>query len=286
MNNMDERIEELFPFYAMGAVTEEEKAEVEAYVQADPAAQVRLEAALAAADNLAFLAESMTPAAPVKDNVLAYAHRRPRLSTAAAISPAVASLSRWQRLRQSMAVPVFAGLAMVTAILLFIWVLSLQMTISNLEDQVAALRPLETAVPELQSQVQILQRALERQNEILDVVAEGHGLPVAGTDVQPEATGQLVVGRDGQTAVLFVSALPALPSEQTYQLWLIGDEGPVSEGVFMVNAEGVGVLEVEADAPVFSYEAIGVSVEPEGGSPQPTGAIVMLGEIVPPTTDS
>ena len=286
MNNMDEHIEELFPFYAMGAVTDEEKAEVEAYVQADPAAQARLEAALTAADNLAFLAEPMTPAAPVKANVLAYARRRPRLSTAAAPSPAVASPPWWQRLRQSVAVPIFAGLATVTAILLFIWVLSLQTTISRLENQVAGLQPLETAVPELQSQVQILQRALEQQNEILDVVAAGNGLPVLGTEVQPEATGQLVVGPDGRTAVLFVSALPTLPSDQTYQLWLIGDEGPVSEGLFMVNEAGVGILEVEADVPVLSYTGVGVSVEPEGGSPQPTGAIVMHGDIVPSGVDS
>jgi len=283
---MDERIEVLFPFYAMGAITKEEKDEVEAYLQANPAAQARLDAVLAAADNLAFLAESMTPAVPVKDNVLAYARRRPRLTAATTSPTPTTPPSWWQRLRQGVALPLFAGLATVTAILLFIWTLSLQTTIRDLESQVTALQPLETTVTELQNQVQALQQALAQRDALLAVLPEGRSLPLAGTEVQPEATGRLVVGADGRTAVLFVSDLPTLPSEQTYQLWLIGDSGPVSEGVFMVDAEGVGILEVEAEAAVFTYATIGVSVEPEGGSTQPTGDIVMLGEIVPPGTDS
>ena len=263
---MDERIEELFPFYAMGAVTEEEMAEVEAYVRDNPAAQARLEAAMATADELAFLAEPKTPAASVKENVLAYAHRRPHM-TASAATPQ--PLSWWQRFRQSMAIPAFAGLATVTAILLFIWVLSLQRTIADLDNRVTA-----------------LQQALEQRDTILAVLPEGRGLSIAGTEHQPNATGQLLVGADGQTAVLAVSNLEPLPSEQTYQLWLIGDSGVVSEGVFTVDAEGTSILEVETEAAVFSYTTIGVSVEPQGGSLQPTGDIVMHGEITSPGTDS
>jgi anti-sigma-K factor RskA len=283
---MDEHIEELFPFYALGAVTEEERAEVEAYVQANAAALARLEAAVAAADNLAFLAESMAPAAPVKDNVLAYARRRPHLA-AAPTSPAPTALPTWwQRWRQGVVLPLWAGLATAAAVVLFIWLLSLQTTISNLEGQVAALRPLETTVPELQEQVQTLQRALEQQDEILAVLPGGRGLSIAGTEVQPDAMGQLVVGADGQTAVLAVSNLAVLPDDQTYQLWLIGEDGPVSEGVFTVDAEGEGLLTVRAASAVFSYDTIGISIEPEGGSLQPTGDIVMLSDIPVPDSGS
>jgi hypothetical protein len=208
----------------------------------------------------------MTPAAPVKESVLAYARRRAHRP--AAVIP-VALPPWWQRLRQRVALPLFAGLAAVTAILLFIWVISLQATVTDLE-----------------SQAQALQQALEQRDALLAVLPEGRSLPITGTEVQPDAAGQLVVGVDGRTAVLFVSDLQTLTSEQTYQLWLIGDSGPVSEGLFRVDAEGTGILEVEAEAAVFSYTAIGVSVEPEGGSPQPTGDIVMLGEVVLPGRDS
>lgn len=315
---MDQYIEELFPFYAMGAITDEEKTEVEAYIQANPTAEARLIAAMAAADNLAFLAEPMSPSAPVKESVLAYARRRPNLSGAPTILPPAPTW--WQRLRQGLALPVFAGLATVTAILLFIWVLSLRSLVGNLESQVATLAPLETAVTELQSQVaalqplettvtelqdqlnalqplettitdlqiqiETLQRELAQRDDILAALPEGNGLFVAGTDVQPRASGELLVWDEGRTAVFIATALEALPPEQTYQLWLIGESGPVSEGVFTINDNGIGLLEVTAETAVFNYTNIGVSIEPEGGSPQPTGDIVMLGAIVPPGTDS
>lgn len=301
MNNMDERIEELFPFYAMGAISDEEKAEVEAYVQTNLAAQAQLAADMAVADDLAFLAEPMALAPAAKESVLAYARRRPHRTAAPA--PVASAPGWWQRLRQSMAMPVLAGLATATAIILFIWVVSLRNTIGNLESQVVAmaplesrveelqsrvetLQPLETAVPELQRQINALQQELAQQDDVMAILREGQSLPIAGTEFQPTAIGQLLVGHDGQNALLVASDLATLPPEQTYQLWLIGDSGPVSEGVFTVNESGTGFLEVQTETAVFDYAAIGISVEPEGGSPQPTGDIVMLSEILSQDTDS
>jgi anti-sigma-K factor RskA len=269
MNNMDEQIEDLFPFYAMGAVTEEESAEVEAYIRDNPAAQARLDAALAAADNLAYLAEPMTPAAPVRSQVLAYARRRPHASAAPA-APAAPITSWWQRWRQSLAMPAFAGLATAVAVFLFIWTLSLQSTIDQLQNQVAD-----------------LQETLVDQETILALLPNGRSVPIASNEGhQPEAIGQLVVGEDGRTAVLAVSHLHALPADETYQLWLIGTEGPVSEGIFAVDDTGEALVLVTADSAVFGYDAVGISIEPEGGSPQPTGDIVMLSNIPSPDSGS
>jgi anti-sigma-K factor RskA len=104
-------------------------------------------------------------------------------------------------------------------------------------------------------------------------------MALAGTDVQPGASGQLIANPTGASAVLVVSGLQRLAPGRSYQLWLVSDGTPVSAGVFNVDENGEAVIEVIASAPPASYEAMGVSIEPEGGSDLPTGDVVLRGTI-------
>ena len=68
----NDRIEdELFPFYALDALTDDERAEVDAYVAANPAARDRLSAALADAAALVELSAPLAPAPEVKARLMA-----------------------------------------------------------------------------------------------------------------------------------------------------------------------------------------------------------------------
>lgn len=75
---------------------------------------------------------------------------------------------------------------------------------------------------------------------------------------------------------MFTAALPAPPAGRTYQLWLITAKRKVSAGVFDAGgAQAAGSAAVPVDAgPVV---AAAVTDEPAGGSPQPTGSILLLG---------
>ncbi|MGH9335392.1 MAG: anti-sigma factor, partial [Vicinamibacteria bacterium] len=76
---------------------------------------------------------------------------------------------------------------------------------------------------------------------------------------------------------LYVYNLPPPPAGRTYQLWLIVGGSPVSMGTFGVEPDGSGRLDT-ATVPAFEGEVtVAVSVEPEGGVPQPTGPIVLVG---------
>ncbi|HXV97967.1 MAG TPA: hypothetical protein VEC93_06055, partial [Anaerolineae bacterium] len=68
---MDERLEELFPFYALGVLAEAEKVEVEAYMAANPAAQARLAEASQAVSALPYGAKPIQPSAQVKTALMA-----------------------------------------------------------------------------------------------------------------------------------------------------------------------------------------------------------------------
>lgn len=104
-------------------------------------------------------------------------------------------------------------------------------------------------------------------------------IPMQGTDATPQAVGMLVVSLDGEHGTLIVDGLPALDKVSQYQLWLIRDGQRTSGGVFSVDEEGYGSLWVSSPEPLLDFQAFGVTVEPAGGSPGPTGEKVMGGEL-------
>lgn len=71
----------------------------------------------------------------------------------------------------------------------------------------------------------------------------------------------------GISAVL-VDNLPALPSDEDYQLWYINGEGAVPAGTF--DSSGDGTVWRVLDGTMHAGDQVGVTVEPNGGSDQPT----------------
>lgn len=80
------------------------------------------------------------------------------------------------------------------------------------------------------------------------------------------------------TALFSARELPATPPGRTYQLWYITTErGPVSAGTFAVDEGGRGELTVTGVPASESIQAWAVTLEPQGGVPQPTGEMVLKG---------
>ena len=75
----------------------------------------------------------------------------------------------------------------------------------------------------------------------------------------------------GEKGVLFIGAsLPALAPGKTFELWVIPAKGnPVPAGTFGREADATAVY-VRPGAVQGDAAAMAVTVEPEGGSPQPT----------------
>jgi anti-sigma-K factor RskA len=98
-----------------------------------------------------------------------------------------------------------------------------------------------------------------------------------GTENAPDAHAMIVISNDGAYGTLVVDHLPALEQGKQYQLWLITDGDRTSGGVFTVSPDGYKSIEVYSPRPLISYHSFGVTIEPEGGSPGPTGAKVLGG---------
>lgn len=86
-----------------------------------------------------------------------------------------------------------------------------------------------------------------------------------------------VVFSPGRGRVVFLAeGLPDPGQGMTYQLWLIGSDGPVSAGTF-IPSEGTArvLLDGEAEAGL----TVGLTVEPAGGSEAPTGDVLVAEEL-------
>jgi anti-sigma-K factor RskA len=100
-----------------------------------------------------------------------------------------------------------------------------------------------------------------------------------GGDAAPQATGMIVVSVDGEHGTLVVDHLPQLREDQEYQLWLIQDGERTSGALFSVGEDGYGSVWVGSPEPLIEYSRFGVTIEPKGGSPGPTGANVLRSDL-------
>ena len=103
-------------------------------------------------------------------------------------------------------------------------------------------------------------------------------IALSGTENSPGASGLIVISSNGEKGTLVADGLTELSSDQAYQLWLIRDGKRDSGGTFIVDQNGYGRLWVASPQPLGDYQAFGITIEPAGGSPGPTGTKVLGGE--------
>ncbi|HEX7353103.1 anti-sigma factor domain-containing protein [Brachybacterium sp.] len=77
---------------------------------------------------------------------------------------------------------------------------------------------------------------------------------------------QLMYSRDQQAMIVHGAGLPALPSGETYQLWMIDDAGGITSAGLLEDPS-TGVTHAGA---IPEGVTIGLTIEPAGGSEQPT----------------
>lgn len=100
-------------------------------------------------------------------------------------------------------------------------------------------------------------------------------MQLQGTEAAPDASGVIEIVANGRDASLTVAGLPVLSPERQYQLWLVKDDQRTSGAVFSVNDNGWARVTVAAERPFSEFTTFGVTIEPAGGSPGPTGERVL-----------
>ncbi|HET6824040.1 MAG TPA: anti-sigma factor [Anaerolineales bacterium] len=262
---MDSHIEELLPFYTLDALTNEERELVEGYLAEHPEARARVQELQSGASALPYTVSAVEPPGQVKEalmrRVTADVQARQRTDAGVPAEPSRGGL-RFEDL--------FRVLSLGAATVAILWAFALNGQIARLQDQVASLNDQVTA----QSQsLDELIRNLPQTGES-DIIS----VSLKSTETQPRALGQLIADPNDQSAMLVISGLPPLEPGQTYQVWLIGN-APVSAGLLTVDENGQSVLIITSEEAIGSFNSVGISIEPEGGSVEPTGEIVVLSEL-------
>lgn len=120
----------------------------------------------------------------------------------------------------------------------------------------------------LREQVALYRGAVELLRDPATRVVE-----LRGQGPSPAASGRMI-WNDAGGGHLFVTGLPPAPAGKTYELWTIAGKTPRPAGLFAVDAGGRGAHRVEAAA--GPAQVFAVTLEPEGGTPAPTGPIVLV----------
>jgi len=266
-----EHFEELCAGYVLNALSAAENEEFEELMrEADEDQRQTFDEMQSAANNLAFTVEKVQPSASVKKAVIKNIESGSTSDDAAAVS-AVPTDSESKEKSRGLS---RSTLAMAASFALLIITLALAYFAF---DQNATINEQEATITELKSENQ-------QKDEMLSILgARTVDLVVMdGLEVNPGGYGKVIWDAENQQALLQVSNLPEVPSGKAYQLWLIKNNKPVPSGLFSVQTgakDSFFKIEQMADANKQSANAFAITLEPEGGSQQPTGAMYMLGNV-------
>lgn len=245
----DQHVIDFIPAYALGILEADEARQVAAHLESCPGCTAELQSYRRVAEQLPLAAPDAVPPAHLKASILRQLPPKQGVRASATPAPARREKRSWrQALLQS--IP-----ALSPAWSLVSLVLILVLGASNL--------------------------LLWQRFSQIDQPVDSHFITVnlQGAGNSSGAVGLLVMDEHGNAGTLVVDGLPLLDASKTYQLWLIRDGQRSNGGTFSVDAQGYGSLWVASQIPLTSFDSFGVTVEPAGGSPGPTGDKVLGGEL-------
>lgn len=279
---------ELAGAYALNALNAEEKAEYERYLASTPDARREAESLEIAAAALGFDAEPVEPSPALRASVLSAIASTPQLprqdaTTDAAervAAPAPVAItpegtSDAQPVRPTTVAPVPTTKAATAR------------PASTNAERKAKQRWFSKPLA-LGAAAVALIAVLLGVNTVTGALNNGNGLAeavqFAQINAQPDAQRQTIKltnindeqqvvatlvwsGELGQSA-LIVDGLAPLSDEEIYEMWYIGEDGPVSAGTFNTGRSGGSWRILEGT--MSAGDAVGVTVEPAPGSEQPT----------------
>jgi anti-sigma-K factor RskA len=263
MNGHPTRPED-FDLYALGVLEGEEKAAIESHVPTCADCANKLAEARGRIALLAFSAPRVEPSHAVRERLMRQVHASSESAgarhaqTASQPERAGGFFGRWWA---AILVPVGIALAIAT---IFLWSENARLTRelaqqrANLEDQKKQL-----------DEVRHMAALLEAKDTMTVALASQPGMAKGDVRVMYNAKMGMAVC-DGWVE-------PA-PANKSYQLWLVPVEGkPVSAGVIDHGGPiNPWMMKLPQGMPA---KAFAVTLEPEGGMPQPTGPMVLVGPV-------
>jgi anti-sigma-K factor RskA len=254
--------------YVMGAVSDQERREVECLSSIYPEVGRELDQLSEAIEQYAML-HSVEPPASIKDKLLLQLdfskHEEEEADeeqeSDTIVRPMPVDMSSSHPHRTTWIVAACMGLAM----LLFSFFL-----LSQLRTNQNALASVRTRNDSLKTVAGKLKADQAQSDQVVALLSQPalKRIELKGNEQAPKGDLFIFWSADTQQVAVNVKSLPALPADKQYQLWALVDGKPVDAGVFDVGSNSSAMQALNRS--VARADAFAVTVEKRGGSPAPT----------------
>ncbi|MFT3981777.1 MAG: anti-sigma factor [Ferruginibacter sp.] len=242
--------------YVMGLATEAEAALVQAWAEEHPSVKAELEAIERSMERYAF-DHAVKPAEHVKENIM---EQLPAPAVQPTTAP-VRALFPWKYIAA-------ASIVLLAGSLYFSW---FYYNKSNEADQ---------ALATTHAALEAANRKLDTMDNDMAVVKNKYSRTVSldGMEAAPDATAKIFWMKNTGEVYVDGSNLPATPAGMQYQLWGIVDGKPVDGGMLVTSASG-SQYHIQKMKTFGKAEAFAITLEKEGGNPEPEGKMYVMGKL-------
>jgi len=224
------RFDEVKDAYVLGALPEQERRELEEYLAAHPERQAEIDELGNVASLLALSPPEQEPSPELRRSIMAVVEAQ---------RPPARTRSWLAGVKELLSARNLAlGAAALLVIGLFSWNMLLQGQVKDLQGQVASLQDSQ----------------------------QSRMVALAGTGAAQRAEAEVILLKDHK-AVLMAEDMPRVPENKTYQIWVIEDDVPQPSGLFEADGDTVAAV---VEKPLDEDDVIAITIEPNGGSQQPT----------------
>ena len=250
--------DELFSLYALGLLEGEDLRKVEEHLRTgcEECRKVFKETESA----LSLLPYSLrdSPLSPeLRDKVWE------RIESAEKVKEQSSAPDFWSKL-QAVGFRLGGAVALVLLIFLFISNLSLRSSLTRQQQEVSRMKEQASA-----------------QSDMMEFIHAPNVMVVNFTAPGPnsKAHGKLLWNTKNKEAVFYALGIPASNDGKTYQFWVVEGNAVVSMGMFKADRSGINMMKLKSMPEHDRVKKLIVTVEPEGGMPEPTGEVCLTGSL-------
>ena len=109
--------------------------------------------------------------------------------------------------------------------------------------------------------------------------ADNRMISLRGMGAIPAASGSVTIAPTEKTAMISIQNLMPISQENTYRLWAIVDGKKVDCAQFRPDAQGKVFIKVPLGNALKQSTTLIITIEPNKDMPEPTGEMVMKGEV-------
>ena len=134
---------------------------------------------------------------------------------------------------------------------------------------------------QMRQQIANSQIELQKHQQTIAMLqsADNRMISLKGMGAIPAASGSVMIAPSEKTAMISIQNLMPIPQENSYRLWAIVDGKKIDCAKFRPDEDGKVFLKVPLENALKQSTTLIITIEPNQDMPEPTGEMVMKGEV-------